>query len=154
MKTQQPEKAFHKLKDLTKYDGTLVKSIIEKAKTIYQINQELPSILKEPGNKHCWLMDFNTHQVTFGVDSAEWLIHMREQEYSLRAYLASRIGLLSFHKMKYLVKPSNFHQECTKTPQHTRSIKISTKNKELLQTMAHAITDQALKAALLRLAAD
>jgi hypothetical protein len=125
-----------------------------KAKMLYRINQALPTMLSWPIGQHCWLMNFTPSSVTIGIDAAEWLIPIRQQEYHLKTYLEKHINLSSPFKIKYLVRPQHINASLPQSTLSKRPLKISTRNKQFLQMVAHTLTDERLKKALLNLAAD
>jgi len=127
-------------------------SILQKAKKLYHLNQQLKKVLPKTIHQHCYLMDWNVEEITFGVDAAEWLIHVREHERDITFYIATQIKVAPTTKVKYLVRPQQNNVQINKSQPSRGASKISLKNRDLLQTIANTITDKELKAAMLKLA--
>ena len=133
---------------------TLSANILQKAKLLYRINQQLKKTLPAPINQHCWLMDWTKEELTFGVDAAEWLMHIRAREPDLKIYVTQQIKIPFIIKVRYLVRPKMNTILANQSTSKRIASKISIKNRSLLQTIANTISDEKLKVAMLRLADD
>lgn len=133
---------------------TLSANMLEKAKILYHLNQELKKVLSEPINQHCWIINWSSDELMLGIDAAEWLIHVRACEKDLKTYLVQKIKMPSITKVKYLIRPKMDIISKNQSTSRRLPSKISTKNRSLLQAIANTITDKKLKAVLLSLASD
>jgi hypothetical protein len=133
----------------------VAQNILTKAKILHKMNKNLHTILPESLHPYCQLVNFTKNTVTLGLHSADWLIHMRQQEYTLKAYFTKNIYLHPSFKIKYVIEPKNEYSEAHKqTMAISTPIKISLKNRKYLKMVASTLRDEQLKTALLKLTID
>jgi hypothetical protein len=128
--------------------------LLQKAKLLCCINQQFKKQLPQPMNQYCCLMNWTMCEVIIGVDSAEWLVSVRECEKSIRTCILAYVELPQTVKIKYLVRPQIAKAFIRKPGRMQMTSRISEQNRSILRTIASTVNDIKLKTTLLKLADD
>jgi hypothetical protein len=124
--------------------------IIDKARWLDQVNTQIAQVIAqlEPTLKaHCHVVKLTQSSLTLAVDNNIWLTRLR---YITPTLLKQLTKTVTFQHLKKIHWQIHLRAPAAKANQSI-PVKISAKSQQAIQTLAHAIEDPQLKAALRRL---
>jgi len=129
-----------------------IRHIMQKAQYIYTLNEKIQSFLPAELTEHCWIINHFDDLITLGVDNAAWATQLRIHERDLIEKLRFHANLVQLKKIKYVIRPIKPKYEVLSSEEPTKHAEFPKQHRPLLRAIAQAVTDPALKKALLKLA--
>lgn len=123
--------------------------ISRKISRLSKINDVVLAHLSSPINQHIHVANLEHDQLVLHIDSSSWAALLRLQIPGLIEQLKQYHGLTTLNNIRIKVKPTSSQQTTTKPLNQAH---LSTQSSDIIRDYAASIDDQALKAALLRLA--
>lgn len=124
----------------------LDKDIVRQAQLLHMLTLSLTSRLPLPAATHCWVAGIRDHTLIVITDSANWVVPIRYQQFEILKQLNSEFQQ-NLKRLRVKVSSPTYRA----TNPINKPI-LSSQNAQHLTSVAGAIDDQDLKAALLRLA--
>ncbi|OGT98734.1 MAG: hypothetical protein A2298_04880 [Gammaproteobacteria bacterium RIFOXYB2_FULL_38_6] len=125
--------------------------IVQKAKRIYALNQKIQDFLPTELASHCWIINYSDDVITIGIDEAEWIASLKNNEQDLLEKLRFHANLAQVKKVQCIVRPVHFKEANAADEKSAAPLLFPKQHRSLLQAIAEAVTDPALKKALLNL---
>lgn len=121
--------------------------LLERARRLQRLDACVASLLPAPSRRHCRVANCSAGTLTLAVDSPAWSSRMRFQAAPLLCELNRRHDL-GVRRIRVMVSPRSDGPP----PPPARRAHLSTRGARLLREAADAVGDEALGAALRRLA--
>lgn len=127
--------------------NSLLGKLLHRANNMMSYQETVRATLEPSCRAHCWLANYRNGTLFLQTDSSAWGTRLRMQQRAIIQQLKSTRVFASLHSVKVSVQP-NYTVEAV----HRKAKKISTDNTDQLLEAAQQTEDEALKAALTRLA--
>jgi hypothetical protein len=142
-----PQKeSIHSCKQLMK-SGSRLSAIVKKVELLNHLNQSTQKALNDSQlNQHCRASNFDKGCFTLEVDSAAWATRLRFFSSKLLSFLKSEYPQIK--EIQIRIRPFSKEKDAI----YWEKSKLSSESAEMIKQTATFISDELLKAALLKLA--
>lgn len=127
--------------------------LLEHARLVGQLQHVLHACLPAAAAAHCHLADYSQGRLLIIIDNAHWATRMRYQQDQLAQRLRRHNEFADLRQIQFRVRPGAQFASTEQNASKARK-QISAKARESIRDCADAISDQALREALLRLIRD
>ena len=125
-----------------------LQAVLNHSQRLETLNRVLRGCIPAPLNQHCQVANLRDNILVLHADSSAWALKLRYGSRTLLQQLRQR-GMPGLDTIEVKVRPPNptLHR-----PEKIRSVQMSAKTAQLLDSIASGINDSPLKNALQRLA--
>lgn len=146
---QTPDSKHFNVKPLQQLlTGKQLQTIVKKARQLEAINQLLAASLEPELQPHCLAINFNESILTVAVGAAAWLVRLKFLTPLIITALRQHSALAKLQQLQFLIQPPNVE----KPRRYWKKNSLSAEQVKMMTQMAKHISDDKLRAALLKLA--